>query len=55
MNKLTPIFIAGAIAVSTGLAIAQSQLNKGGALPDHDMPGMNMSGITIPPWTSRAV
>jgi uncharacterized protein (DUF305 family) len=27
MNKLTPIFIAGAIAVSAGLAFAQSQMN----------------------------
>ncbi|MFC3529177.1 DUF305 domain-containing protein [Paracoccus mangrovi] len=26
MNKLTPIFIAGALAVSAGLAIAQSQM-----------------------------
>jgi uncharacterized protein (DUF305 family) len=27
MNKLTPIFIAGAIAISAGLAFAQSQMN----------------------------
>ena len=26
MNKLTPLFIAGAIAVSAGLAVAQSQM-----------------------------
>lgn len=44
MNKLTPIFIAGAIAVSAGLAIAQSQLNKNDSMSGHDMSGMNMSG-----------
>ena len=27
MNKLTPIFIAGAMAISAGLAFAQSQMN----------------------------
>ncbi|MFP9136052.1 DUF305 domain-containing protein [Devosia sp. XGJD_8] len=27
MNKLTPIFIAGALAISAGLAFAQSQMN----------------------------
>ena len=27
MNKLTPIFIAGAIVISAGLAFAQSQMN----------------------------
>jgi len=43
MNKLTPIFIGGAIAVSAGLAIAQGQLNKSDPVPDHDMSGMNMS------------
>ncbi|SCB21162.1 protein of unknown function [Rhizobium miluonense] len=44
MNKLTPIFVAGAIAVSAGLAIAQSQLNKSDSMLGHDMSGMNMSG-----------
>lgn len=27
MNKLTPIFIAGALVISAGLAFAQSQMN----------------------------
>lgn len=45
MNKLTPIFIAGAIAISAGLAIAQSQLKTNDATSaDHSMPGMDMSG-----------
>lgn len=42
MNKLTPIFIAGALAISGGLAVAQSQLKGGNAMPDHNMPGMEM-------------
>lgn len=29
MNRLTPIFIAGALAVSAGLAIAQNQMTEG--------------------------
>lgn len=44
MSKLTPIFIAGAIAISAGLAIAQSQLNKSDPMQGHDMSGMTMSG-----------
>ncbi len=47
MNKLTPIFIGGAIAVSAGLAIAQSQLNKSAPVPGHDMSGMNMSNHSM--------
>lgn len=43
MNKLTPIFIAGAIAVSAGLAIAQSQIAPNNA--DH---GHAMSGHAMP-------
>lgn len=31
MNKLTPIFIAGALAVAGGLAYAQSQIGEQGA------------------------
>jgi uncharacterized protein (DUF305 family) len=37
MNKLTPILIAGAIAVSAGLAIAQNQLNNEDPMAGHDM------------------
>ncbi|MFU0507835.1 CopM family metallochaperone [Pseudaminobacter sp. NGMCC 1.201702] len=43
MNKLTPIFIAGAVAISAGLAIAQSQRNT-----DNTMQGHNMSGHSMP-------
>ncbi|MEN3142898.1 DUF305 domain-containing protein [Ochrobactrum sp. WV_118_8] len=42
MNKLTPIFIAGAIALSAGLALAQTQMNNG---QDQNMPGHNMSNM----------
>lgn len=42
MNKLTPIFIAGSIAISAGLAIAQSQMNKDNPMQDHNMLGMEM-------------
>ncbi|OCP19221.1 MULTISPECIES: DUF305 domain-containing protein [unclassified Ensifer] len=48
MNKLTPIFIAGAIAISAGLAIAQSQMNKDDPMQGHDMSGMNMSDLEVP-------
>jgi len=43
MNKLTPIFIAGAVAISAGLAIAQNQINKEDSMQNH-----NMSGHSIP-------
>ena len=43
MNKLTPIFIAGALAISAGLAIAQTSMNK-----DDPMQGHNMAGMTAP-------
>lgn len=43
MNKLTPLFIAGALAISAGLAIAQSQMNK-----DDTMQGHNMAGHSMP-------
>lgn len=42
MNKLTPIFIAGALAISAGLAIAQSQMKTNDAMQGHDMSGMEM-------------
>ncbi len=42
MNKLTPIFIVSAIAVSAGLAIAQGPVNKETSMPGHTMPGMEM-------------
>ena len=47
MNKHTPIFIAGALAISAGLAFAQSQMNKDDAMQGHKMSGMNMSGHTM--------
>ncbi|MFU0506344.1 CopM family metallochaperone [Pseudaminobacter sp. NGMCC 1.201702] len=48
MNKLTPIFIAGALAISVGLAIAQSQMNTENTMQGHDMPGHSMSGASMP-------
>lgn len=48
MNKLTPIFIAGALAISASLAIAQSQMKKDNHMQDHNMPGMNMSASDNP-------
>ncbi|MEO5759449.1 MAG: DUF305 domain-containing protein [Mesorhizobium sp.] len=48
MNKLTPIFIAGALAISAGLAIAQSQMNKDDPMQGHSMRGMNMSSMEMP-------
>ncbi|WP_195180342.1 hypothetical protein [Mesorhizobium sp. INR15] len=53
MNKLTPIFIAGALAISAGLAIAQSQMNKDDPMQGHNMLGMNMSGMESRPPTTR--
>lgn len=43
MNKLTPILIAGSLAISAGLAFAQTQMNK-----DEPMQGHNMSGHSMP-------
>lgn len=41
MNRLTPIFISGAILVSAGLAVAQNQAGQNsGGMQGHDMPGM---------------
>lgn len=48
MNKLTPIFIAGALAISAGLAIAQSQMNNDDPMQGHKMPGMNMPSMKMP-------
>lgn len=42
MNRLTPIFIAGAIAVSAGLVFAQSQLKPSENTGD-DHSGHSMS------------
>lgn len=36
MNRLTPIFIAAALGISAGLAVAQSQMDDK-AMPGHDM------------------
>lgn len=44
MNKLTPIFIAGALAISAGLAIAQTSMNKGDPMQGHNMAGMTAPG-----------
>lgn len=42
MNKLTPVFIAGALAISGGLAIAQSQMDKDNPMQGHDISGHAM-------------
>lgn len=42
MNKLTPIFIAGALAISAGLALAQNQMTKDNPMQGHDMSGHAM-------------
>lgn len=47
MNRLTPIFIGGAIAISVGLALAQTQMDNNGAMRGHNMPGMNMQGMDM--------
>ena len=47
MNKLTTILMAGALAISAGLAFAQSQMNTDDALQGHKLPGMDMSGHTM--------
>jgi len=48
MNKLTPLFIAGALAISAGLAIAQSQMKEEDPMQGHPMPGISMSGTQMP-------
>lgn len=48
MNKLTPIFIASSLAISAGLAIAQSQMNQDNTMQGHDMPGHSMPGSGNP-------
>lgn len=55
MNKLTPIFIAGALAISAGLAIAQSQTNAGDAMQGHDMHGMEMPAADSPSTKAYAM
>jgi len=48
VNKLTPIFIAGALAISAGLAIAQRQMNTADPMQGHTMPGMEVSASSNP-------
>jgi uncharacterized protein (DUF305 family) len=48
MNKLTPIFIAGAVAVAAGLAFAQSQMAADDSMQGHDMPGHSMPASDTP-------
>ena len=45
MNKLTPIFIAAALAAASGLAIAQSQTEASGGAQGHDMQGHDMTAM----------
>ncbi|ANH08268.1 DUF305 domain-containing protein [Shinella sp. HZN7] len=55
MNKLTPIFIAGALAISAGLVIAQSQMKTGDAMQGHDMSGMAMPASDSPSTKAYAM
>ena len=49
MNKLTPIFIAGAIAIAGGLAFAQTQMKTdNNTMQGHDMSGMKTPGSDSP-------
>ena len=49
MNKLTPIFIAGAIAIAGGLAFAQTQMKTdNNTMQGHDMSGMQTPGSDSP-------
>lgn len=48
MNRLTPIFIAGSLAISAGLAIAQGQMNKDDPMQGHTMSGMEMPASANP-------
>ena len=55
MNKLTPMFIGGALAISAGLAFAQSQLPEGGnagGMAGHDMSTMGGTAATDSPSTA---
>ena len=48
MNRLTPIFIGGALVVAGGLAFAQSKLPAGGGHEGHDMSAMAPAGADSP-------
>ena len=49
MNKLTPIFIAEAIAIAGGLAFAQTQMKTdNNTMQGHDMSGMQTPGSDTP-------
>lgn len=55
MNKLTPIFIAGALAVSAGLVFAESQMGKPAEpMAGHDMAGHDMSAMAASDSPSTA-
>lgn len=49
MNRLTPILVAAALAVSAGLALAQKQIAEGNApMPGHDMTAMAADATASP-------
>lgn len=48
MNKLTPIFIAGAVAIAAGLAFAQSQMDTDTAAHGHGTAGHSMPASDSP-------
>ena len=44
MNRLTPLFIGGALVIAAGLAVAQGQGDSQAGMEGHDMQGHVMSG-----------
>lgn len=48
MNKLTPILIAGSLAMSASLAFAQNQMDKDNPMQGHNMTGHVMSASDKP-------
>lgn len=48
MNRLSPIFITGAVVAAAGLAFAQGQATGGQAETGHDMAGHDMSAAATP-------
>ena len=55
MNKLTPIFIAAALAVSGGLALAQNQTGADASMKGHDMSTMTPSTAEQSPATAAYI
>ena len=50
MNKLSPVFIAGSLAISAGPAVAQSQVSKDNPMQGQNMQEMGISEIAMKTW-----